>query len=174
ALGSGLHLPLRSRRTLPPLVNSLLSTTPVWFAIRALGLVLGIITLFQLGPQWLWGENTGGLVHGLADTLVTVFLFAGFLLPLLLNFGLIEFAGTLANRVMRPLFTVPGRASVDALASWLGDSTIGVLMTNQQHLAGNYTRREAAVMGTTFNVVSLTFTIVILGYLDIEHMFGPF
>lgn len=173
-LGSGLHLALGSRRTLPPFVHSLFSATPVWFAIRTLGLALGIATLFQLGPQWLWGENTGGLVHGLADTLVTVFLFAGFLLPLLLNFGLIEFAGTLANKVMRPLFTVPGRASVDALASWLGDSTIGVLMTNQQHLAGNYTRREAAVMGTTFNVVSLTFTIVILGYLSIEHMFAPF
>lgn len=173
-VGSGLYLALRSRFAERPLLRSLFSTTPVWFAVRAVGLALGLVTLLQLGPEWLWGENTGGLVHGLANTLVTVFFFAGFLLPLLLNFGLIEFAGTLLNKVMRPLFTVPGRASVDALASWLGDSTIGVLMTNKQHLAGNYTKREAAVMGTTFNVVSLTFTIVILGYLSIEHMFAPF
>ncbi|GAA1185444.1 YjiH family protein [Nesterenkonia xinjiangensis] len=156
------------------LVRALFSTTPVWFGLRVLGLVFGLMTVLQLGPEWLWGEDTGDLIFGLAAVMVTVFFFAGFLLPLLLNFGLLEFAGVLLNKVMRPLFTVPGRSSIDSLASWLGDATIGVLMTNQQYVQGYYTKREAAVLGTTFNVVSLTFTIVIMGYLSLQHMFAPF
>lgn len=158
----------------PLLVQALFRTTPVWFGLRALGMVFGIVTVFQLGPEWLWGEDTGELILGLASLMVTVFIFASFLLPLLLNFGLMEFAGALLNKVMRPLFTVPGRASIDSLTSWVGDATIGVLLTNQQYVEGHYTKREAAVMGTTFNVVSLTFTIVIVGYLSLEHVFPAF
>ncbi|GAB3186953.1 YjiH family protein [Nesterenkonia suensis] len=157
-----------------PLVRALFSTTPVWFALRILGLIFGLLTVLQVGPEWLWHEDTGGLIFGLAAFMVTVFFFAGFLLPLLLNFGLLEFAGVMLTKVMRPLFTVPGRSSIDSLASWLGDATIGVLMTNQQYVQGYYTKREAAVLGTTFNVVSLTFTIVIMGYLSLQHMFAPF
>ena len=38
--------------------------------------------------------------------LFSVFILAGLLLPLLLNFGLFEFVGTLLTKVMRPLFPV--------------------------------------------------------------------
>lgn len=156
------------------LVQALFLTTPVWVGLRVLGLIIGVMTVMQLGPEWLWGEDTGELILGLAALMVTVFIFASFLLPLLLDFGLMEFAGTLLNKVMRPLFTVPGRASIDSLTSWVGDATIGVLLTSQQYVNGHYTKREAAVMGTTFNVVSLTFTIVIVGYLSLEHIFPAF
>ncbi|MDS2173086.1 YjiH family protein [Nesterenkonia sp. CL21] len=173
-LGTSLFRALPEHLRERPLVRALFSTTPVWFGLRILGLIFGLLTVLQVGPEWLWHEDTGGLIFGLAAFMVTVFFFAGFLLPLLLNFGLLEFAGVMLTKVMRPLFTVPGRSSIDSLASWLGDATIGVLMTNQQYVQGYYTKREAAVLGTTFNVVSLTFTIVIMGYLSLQHMFAPF
>jgi nucleoside recognition membrane protein YjiH len=75
---------------------------------------------------------------------------------------------------MRPLFKLPGRSSIDCLASWLGDGTIGVLLTNKQYEDGYYTKREAAIIGTTFSVVSITFTIVIISYLKLDNYFGPF
>jgi len=53
----------------------------------------------------------------------------------------------------------------------MGDGTIGVLLTNKQYEQGYYTKREAAVIGTTFSVVSITFSIVILAYLELEHLF---
>lgn len=152
-------------------VRLLFDTTPVWCGIRVVGLTLGIVAVLELGPDWLWGADTAGLILDLVMIMFTVFFFAGLLLPLLLDFGLLEFAGVLLNKVMRPLFKVPGRSSVDALASWFGDATIGVLMTNQQYQKGLYTRREAAVLGTTFNVVSLTFTVVIMGMLGLQHQF---
>lgn len=155
-------------------LRTLFRSTVSWLVIRVVGLIVGAMTLWQIGPRWLWGEDTGQVIFDLAALLVTVFFFAGLLLPLLLNFGLIEFAGALMNKIMRPLFTVPGRSSIDSLASWFGDAIIGVLMTSQQYEHGHYTRREAAVLGTTFNVVSLTFTIVVMRQLDLEHMFLGF
>src|SRR5699024_521607 len=103
--------------------------------------------------------------------LFSVFLFAGIFLPLLMIFGLMEFFGTLMTKVMRPLFKLPGRSSIDALASWIGDGTIGVLLTSKQYEDGYYTKREAAVIGTTFSVVSITFTLVVIEEVNLGHMF---
>src|SRR5690625_6793325 len=91
-----------------------------------------------------------------------------------MNFGLLELFGTLMTKVMRPLFKLPGRSSIDALASWIGDGTIGVLLTSKQYEDSYYTKREAAIIGTTFSVVSITFTLVIIETVGLEHMFISF
>src|SRR5690606_4274853 len=111
---------------------------------------------------------------GLVSFLFTIFLFAGLLLPLLLNFGLLEFFGTMMMKVMRPLFKLPGRSSIDALASWIGDGTIGVLLTSKQYEDGHYTQREAAIIATTFSVVSITFSLVIINTVGMSNYFLPF
>src|SRR5699024_4173843 len=87
------------------------------------------------------GAGTIGLLY----SLVSLFLFAGLFLPLLMNFGLMELFGTFTTLIMRPLFKLPGRSSIDSLASWIGDGTIGVLLTSKQYEDGFYTKREAAV-----------------------------
>lgn len=148
---------------------------PAWLVVRVLGFIFASMTLFQMGPEAVWSEDTGGLLlYELIPLLFTIFLFAGLFLPLLLNFGLLELFGVLLNKVMRPLFTLPGRSSIDCLASWMGDGTIGVLLTNKQYEEGFYTKREAAIIGTTFSVVSITFSIVILAYMELEHLFLPY
>src|SRR5699024_10689366 len=91
-----------------------------------------------------------------------------------MDFGLLDFFGTLMTKIMRPLFKLPGRASVDSLASWVGDGTIGVLLTSKQYEEGHYTKREAVIIGTTFSVVSITFTLVIIQTDGLENMFIPF
>lgn len=158
-----------------PFFSKLFFVTPVWLVARFLGAAFSVMALYQIGPSWISSENTGGLLlYELIPVLFSVFLFAGLFLPLLLNFGLLELCGALLTRVMRPLFKLPGRSSVDCLASWLGDGTIGVLLTNKQYEEGYYTKREAAIIGTTFSVVSITFSIVVISYMNLEHMFGPF
>lgn len=130
---------------------------------------------FKLGSEAIYGENTGQLLLGdLLHVLFSVFLFAGLFLPLLTNFGLLELVGTWMTKIMRPLFKLPGRSAIDALASWIGDGTIGVLLTSKQYEGGFYTKREAAVVGTTFSIVSITFTLVIIDYVNLGHMFVSF
>ncbi|RST74111.1 YjiH family protein [Siminovitchia acidinfaciens] len=143
-----------------------------WLTLRILGSVFAFMSVYKVGPEWIRSENTGGLLaYDLIPILVTTFLLAGFFLPLLLNFGLLELFGALLAKVMRPIFKIPGRSSLDCLASWVGDGTIGVLLTSKQYEGGYYTKREAAVIATTFSVVSITFTIVINSYLDLGEYF---
>ena len=74
-------------------------------------------------------------------------------------------------KIMRPLFKLPGRSAVDALTSWVGDGTIGVLLTSRQYEEGYYTKKEAAIIGSTFSVVSITFCIVVLDQVGLGNYF---
>jgi len=159
----------------PGFFNSLLNVSLFWTVTRIVGMVFAIMTLFKLGPEAVWSEVTGGLLlFELLPILLTVFLFAGLFLPLLLNYGLLEFFGALLTKIMRPIFTLPGRSSIDTMASWLGDGTIGVLLTSKQYEEGYYTKREAAVIGTTFSVVSITFSLIVISQVGLAKMFVPF
>lgn len=158
-----------------PFVYKLFYVRPFWVMTRLLAAVFAIMVYFKLGSEVIYGENTGQLLLGdLLHVLFSVFLFAGLFLPLLTNFGLLEMVGTWMTKIMRPLFKLPGRSAIDALASWIGDGTIGVLLTSKQYEGGYYTKREAAVIGTTFSIVSITFTLVIIEQVDLQHMFVPF
>ncbi|KLN66622.1 MULTISPECIES: YjiH family protein [Vibrio] len=156
-------------------LNGLFNPSPLWLAVRLIGGAAVTMTFFQVGPNAVWEENTGGLVlEGLLPTLFSVFIFAGLLLPLLLNFGLLELFGTLLSKVMRPVFNLPGRSAIDCMASWLGDGSVGILLTSKQYENKFYTQREAAVVGTTFSAVSITFSLVVIAQVELEHLFLPF
>ncbi|KKK36583.1 membrane protein [Mesobacillus campisalis] len=142
---------------------------------RVFGFLVGILTIFEVGPEVISSRNTGGVVlYDLAPVLLTWFLFAGILLPLLVEFGLMEFIGALVQKVMRPLFTLPGRSSIDTLASWMGAGTVGVLVTSKQYDQGYYTKREAAVIATTFSIASIAFSLVVANVVGLGHLFIPF
>ena len=146
-----------------------------WVIVRVIGAICASIVFFGIGPEQINHTATGKLVYAdLLPVLLCVFIFAGMLLPLLLNFGLLEFVGTLMTKIMRPIFRLPGRSAVDCLASWIGDGSVGILLTSKQYEGGFYTAREAAVIGTTFSAVSITFCLVVLGQVKLEHMFVPF
>lgn len=157
------------------IMNSLFNTSKLWFVARVFGAIFAILTFLQVGPEFIISENTAGLVlTSLLPTLFGVFLFAGLLLPLLLNFGLLEFCGAMLTKVMKPLFKLPGRASVDCITSWIGDGTIGVLLTSRQYEQGYYNEKEACTIGTAFSAVSITFSFVIISQVGLQHLFVPF
>ncbi|WP_430790087.1 YjiH family protein [Virgibacillus flavescens] len=158
-----------------PFFKQLFNVTPFWAVTRVLAAVFAVMVYYKLGSVVIYSENTGQLLLGsLLHVLFAVFLFAGLFLPLLMNYGLLDLFGTLMTKIMRPLFKLPGRSSIDSLASWIGDGTIGVLLTSKQYEEGHYTKRDAAVIGTTFSVVSITFTLVVIEQVHLEHMFVPF
>lgn len=156
-------------------INSLFNVTPIWLTGRIIGMIFVILTYFKIGPEFIWSDSTGGTVlFSLLPLLVSVFLFAGLFLPLLLNHGLLEFVGALLTKIMRPIFNLPGRSSIDCITSWLGDGTIGILLTSRQYEEGFYTKKEAAVVGTTFSAVSITFCLMVITQVGLADMFVPF
>ena len=156
-------------------LDSLLNVGSIWLALRVLGAAFAVMTLTKIGPEMITSEFTGVIVlYDLIPVLTVWFLFASLFMPLLLEFGLMDFIGTLVRRVMHPLFKLPGRSSIDAMASWMGSGTVGVLLTTQQYESGYYTKREAAVVATNFSIASIAFSLVIAKFIGIDHMFVPF
>ncbi len=163
-----------------PIVANTFSTTAIWVVIRIFGAIF--IWLTYLGVDVdnpdstigliTSGDNGGFVLNDLLSVLVVIFFLAGLLLPLLLDFGLLEFIGAMLTKIMRPLFTIPGRAAVDCITSWIGDGTLGVMLTANQYEGGYYSKREAAIISTTFSAVSITFSIVVLAQVDLMEYFG--
>lgn len=158
-----------------PKMDALFHVKGFWFWIRMTGFLFVNMIYFGFGPEFIIGDLTGGLVaQDLIPILVCVFLLAGVLLALLLNYGLLDFCGALLIKLMRPIFNLPGRSALDCVASWLGDGSIGVLLTSKQYEDGFYSKREATVIATTFSAVSITFSLVVISQVGLEHMFLPF
>lgn len=85
-----------------------------------------------------------------------------FFMPFLLNYGVIDFVGSLMEPLMRPVFKVPGRAAVNAIASFVSSSSVGVLITNKLYNTGVYTEKEAVLVATGFSAVSVGFAYMVI------------
>lgn len=159
--------------------NEFLKTTfickPLWVLFRVLGAIFVVLTYMQSGSEIIYSRATGGTVlFDLMPTLATWFFFSGFFLPFLMQFGLMDFVGTLIRKVMKPLFLVPGRAAIDAVASWIGSGPVGVVITNKQYKEGFYSAKEAAIISVCFSLVSLPFAVVVAEFLSLQHVFLQF
>ncbi|MBS5777791.1 YjiH family protein, partial [Finegoldia magna] len=119
-------------------------------------------------------ESATFILNDLLTSLVIIFVIASMLLPLLLDFGLLEFIGAIFTKIMRPVFLIPGRAAVDCITSWIGDGTLGVMLTANQYESGYYSAKEAAIISTNFSAVSITFSLIVLSQVDMVDYFGVY
>ncbi|MER2108003.1 MAG: YjiH family protein [Solibacillus sp.] len=159
-------------------IDSLFRVNWFWTIMRMLAVVFAAMFLFDFGPEAINSDVTAGVLlaadGGLVTYMIILFFFAGLLLPLLTDFGLLDFFGSMMVKIMRPIFKIPGRSAIDCLASFVGDGTISVLITSKQYEDGNYTGREAATIATTFSVVSITFCLVVVETIGIDAYFLEF
>ncbi len=145
-----------------------------WTVIRVIGAVLMLMVYFQVGPEWIWHRNTGGvMLYDVGPVVLAIYLLSSLLLPLLTDYGLMEFVGSLLSRGFEKLFGLPGRAAVDCMASWLSASAVGIIMTTQQYRGGFYTSREACIIATNFSIVSIAYSYLLLKLIGMDHVFLP-
>lgn len=163
------------------LLDQTFSVTPVWLVLRILGfIVVWMVVLkdkLNLGPFFdmiVADESATFILNDLLTSLVIIFVIASMLLPLLLDFGLLEFIGAIFTKIMRPVFLIPGRAAVDCITSWIGDGTLGVMLTTNQYESGYYSAKEAAIISTNFSAVSITFSLIVLSQVDMVDYFGVY
>lgn len=132
------------------------------------GLGVGILLLVGVGPAWLFDPNVGPfLMDKLIKPVGVLIPIGAIFLALLVSYGLLEFIGVFMQPIMRPVFRTPGRSAVDAVASFVGSYSVGLLLTNRVFNQGKYTIREAAIIATGFSTVSVTFMVVIANTLDL-------
>lgn len=137
-----------------------------------IGMIIGVLTLFQVGPQFLIQSDTGGLALFLAaDVFITVFL-AGTVVTLLSSFGLLQFVGILIEPLMRPLYRLPGYAGIDIATSITTSPAVDIYLSNKIFLDKLYTKREVSAVVTNFSVCSLGFFIVLCEIAGITQYYG--
>lgn len=155
-------------------LKKLFTPAPLYFVSRIIGLVVVYMVYFGFGPEMIRSGATGGSMLGVSATLVSVVLCIAFLMPLLTDFGIMEFVGVLIRKVVRPLFTVPGRSAIDLMTSWLGTSNAAAILTTRQYETGFYSAREAATISMNFSFVSIPFCYVIAKLIGVDEKFTIF
>ncbi len=156
------------------LLSKLFVSGPFYLAVKILGAIFVLMVYTQTGPEMIISGDTGGTMLSLLQTLIAWFFAASFLIPLLMDFGIMEYTGTFIRDFTQPLFKLPGRSAIDLLASWVGNCNVGVVLTTTQYEQGYYTGREAITIASCFSAVSLPFCLVIAAMLKVEHLFLPF
>jgi len=147
-------------------------TGPAFLLFRVLGGVFAIMIYFGVGPEAVLAESTGGLMFNTLVASVAVIVPIGAVfITLFTAFGGLEFVGTLARPIMRPLFKVPGRGALDAIASYVGSYSVGLYVTNKMYNEGRYSAREATIIATCFSTVSMGFFAVVASTLDLLRYF---
>lgn len=155
-----------------PVFQELFICGPINGAVRIGGSIFFLMVHYGIGPKAILDPNTGGMMAGdLLPSLMVTFCVGVILMPLLTSFGLVEFVGVLIAPFMRKVFKVPGYAAVDAIASFLGDGTIGIVVTDQQYQKGYYTQREAVIIATSFSIVGISFAAVVADFLKFSSIF---
>ncbi|WP_163100792.1 YjiH family protein [Peribacillus alkalitolerans] len=151
------------------------TVTIVFSVLKVFGLVAAIMLVFNVGPEWFFAPNMAPFLYnklvisvGLLVPIGSVFL------ALLVGYGLLEFIGIFMQPVMRPIWKTPGRSAIDAVASFVGSYSIGLLITNRVFKEGKYTIKEAAIIATGFSTVSATFMIVVAKTLNLMEMWNAY
>ena len=137
-------------------------TTKVFSGLKVLGLVLALVYLSGFGPAVLFQKDMlPFLFDKLALTVGLIVPLGAVALAFLVGFGLLELVGVLMQPIMRPIWRTPGHSAIDAVASFVGSYSVGLLITNRVYLDGKYTAREAAIIATGFSTVSAAFMIIV-------------
>lgn len=114
-------------------------------------------------PEIIVGPATGGtIVPSIAVAVFWIIIVSSVTMPFLLNYGVVDFVGSLLEKFMRPIWQVPGRAAVNALASFVSSSSVGVLITSKLYKQGVYTEKEAVLVVTGFSAVSVGFAYMVI------------
>lgn len=140
----------------------------VFTGFKLVGVLVGAMLVTGVGPGWLFAPDMGPFLLDKLVIPVSLLVPTGAVfLALLVSYGLLEFVGVLVQPVMRPIWRTPGRSAIDAVASFVGSYSLGLLITNRVYKEGKYTAREAAIIATGFSTVSATFMVVVASTLDL-------
>lgn len=144
--------------------------TMVFSFLKLLAIPVLILWLTKTGPaRWFDSDMLPFIYNKVVIPVTSLVPVGAVFLAFLINYGLMEFIGVFLKPVMRPIWKTPGRSAVDAVASFVGSYSVGLLITNRVYKEGFYSTKEASIIATGFSTVSATFMVIVaktLGLMD--------
>ena len=108
------------------------TVTMVFSLLKLLAIPFMIMWLMQVGPaRWFDSDMMPFIYNKVVLPVACLVPVGAVFLSFLINYGLMEFIGVFMRPVMRPLWKTPGRSAVDAVASFVGSYSVGLLITNR-------------------------------------------
>lgn len=136
--------------------------TTVFSIFKLIGILVVIVFLTGWGPaRWHDGDMLPFVYNKVVLPVTSLVPVGAVFLAFLINYGLMEFIGVFMKPVMRPIWKTPGRSAIDAVASFVGSYSVGLLITNRVYKEGFYSEKDAAIIATGFSTVSATFMVVV-------------
>lgn len=142
---------------------------------KIIGAVFTIILFSGHAPEAVSRPDHGPfLFDSLAVQVGILIPIGSIFLTFLMDYGFIDFIGQFLKPVMRKIWKTPGRTAVVAVASFMGSTAVGVMMTNDLFKERKYSIREAIVVATSFSTVSISFFVVIANTANIMELWTEF
>ena len=150
-------------------------TTAVLSTLQILAIPLAIMYLLDAGPNAVMAPDVlPFLFERLAVPVGLIIPIGAIFLTFLIGFGLLEAIGTFMEPIMRPVFKTPGRSAIDAVASFAGSYSVGLLITSRVYKSGMYSAKEAAIIATGFSTVSATFMVIVAKTLSLTEFWNVY
>lgn len=154
-----------------PFVQKTVSINPtnkVLTILKILGLILACLYITNTAPDNLMTKDMlPFLFEKLALPVGMIVPIGALMLSFLLGFGLLEMIGVLMQPVMKPLFKTSGKSAIDAVASFVGSYSVGLLITDRVYQQGAYSAKEAVIIATGFSTVSTAFMVIVAKTLEL-------
>lgn len=150
-------------------------THKILTVFKMLGLVLAVMYISGNAPAFMMEKDMlPFLFEKLALPVGMIVPLGALILAFLVGFGLLEMVGVLMQPIMKPIWRTPGASAIDAVASFVGSYSIGLLITNRVYLQKQYSAREAIIIATGFSTVSAAFMVIVaktLGLMEFWNLF---
>ncbi len=145
-----------------------------WFFLVQSVLGLAFTALFCLG---LLPEALDGVVKSAVDAtgniLCAIFLTSVFV-PLLTEYGLVDFVGVFFRPFMRRVFLTPGSSAVIGVSAFLGNYSMGHVLSRKMYDQGQFTQKEAVIVSVGFSTCSIGLMINLVNYLGLMPLWNVY
>lgn len=148
-------------------------TNKILTLLKIAGLILAVLFITNTAPASLMTKDMlPFLFEKLALPVGMIVPIGAVMLAFLLGFGLLEAVGVLMQPVMKPIFKTSGKSAIDAVASFVGSYSVGLLITDRVYQQGAYSAKEAVIIATGFSTVSTAFMVIVAKTLELMPVWG--
>lgn len=134
----------------------------LFFAQSLAGFLLSVLCALGLLPDLLRPAVLQAM-NATGNIICAIFVTALFI-PFLTEYGLVDFCAILCRPIMRRVFLTPGSSAVIGVSAFLGNYSVGHVISRRMYDEGYFTEKEALIVATGFSTCSMGLMINLVNY----------